>query len=124
MTALTTAKFLTDRVAIVSASTKGIGFAIAKRLGADGASVVVSSRKSQNVEDAVSALRLEGVDAAGIVAHVGVKEDRKKLIEFALDRYGKLDILVSNAAVNPHFGDIMSISDSQWDKLLQINVSF
>ncbi|KAK6015759.1 oxidoreductase, short chain dehydrogenase/reductase family protein [Ostertagia ostertagi] len=122
MTALTTAKFLTDRVAIVSASTKGIGFAIAKRLGADGASVIVSSRKSKNVEDAVCALRMEGIDAAGIPAHVGVKEDRKKLIDFAIDRYGKLDILVSNAAVNPHFGDIMSISDSQWDKLLQINV--
>ncbi|KAK5984984.1 Short-chain dehydrogenase [Trichostrongylus colubriformis] len=122
MQALTTAKFLTDRVAIVSASTKGIGFAIAKRLGSDGASVVVSSRKPKNVEDAVNALRLEGIDAAGITAHVGVKEDRKKLINFAVDRYGKLDILVSNAGVSPHFGDIMSISDSQWDKLLQINV--
>ncbi|PIO52815.1 hypothetical protein TELCIR_25874, partial [Teladorsagia circumcincta] len=64
---------------------QGIGFAIAKRLGADGASVVVSSRKSKNVEDAVCALRIEGIDAAGIPAHVGVKEDRKKLIEFAMD---------------------------------------
>ncbi|VDM53876.1 unnamed protein product [Angiostrongylus costaricensis] len=115
-------KFLTDRVAVVSASSKGIGFAIAKRLGADGASVVVSSRKSKNVEEAVEALRVEGINAAGVTAHVGIKEDRKKLIEFAIDRFGKLDILVSNAAVNPHFGDIMSISDSQWDKMLNINV--
>uniref|UniRef100_A0A0K0DPH1 Dehydrogenase/reductase SDR family member 4 n=1 Tax=Angiostrongylus cantonensis TaxID=6313 RepID=A0A0K0DPH1_ANGCA len=115
-------KFLTDRVAVVSASTKGIGFAIAKRLGTNGASVVVSSRKSKNVEEAVEALRVEGINAAGVTAHVGIKEDRKKLIDFAIDRFGKLDILVSNAAVNPHFGDIMSISDSQWDKMLSINV--
>ncbi|EYB97699.1 hypothetical protein Y032_0138g2064 [Ancylostoma ceylanicum] len=117
-------KVLTDRVAVVSASTKGIGFAIAKRLGADGASVVVSSRKPKNVEEAVTALRLEGIDASGITAHVGLKEDRNRLIDFAISQYGKLDILVSNAAANPHFGDIMSISDSQWDKLLTVNVSF
>ncbi|RCN49075.1 oxidoreductase, short chain dehydrogenase/reductase family protein [Ancylostoma caninum] len=122
MTAMMATKVLTDRVAVVSASTKGIGFAIAKRLGADGASVVVSSRKPKNVEEAVSALRLEGIDASGITAHVGLKEDRKRLIDFAISQYGKLDILVSNAAANPHFGDIMSISDSQWDKLLTVNV--
>ncbi|TMS39896.1 hypothetical protein L596_006352 [Steinernema carpocapsae] len=116
------AKFLTDRVAIVTASTKGIGFAIAKRLGLDGASVVISSRKERNVKEAIAALRLEGVDADGLVAHVGIAGDRKKLIDFTLDRYGKLDILVSNAAVNPHYGDLLTISDDQWDKLLQLNV--
>ncbi|KAK0399080.1 hypothetical protein QR680_002891 [Steinernema hermaphroditum] len=115
-------KFLTDRVAIVTASTKGIGFAIAKRLGLDGAAVVVSSRKERNVKEAVTALRLEGVDCDGTVAHVGIAGDRKKLIDFTLDRYGKLDILVSNAAVNPHYGDLLTISDAQWDKLLQLNV--
>ncbi|CAJ0602000.1 unnamed protein product [Cylicocyclus nassatus] len=122
MSALLATKALTDRVAVISASTKGIGFAIAKRLGADGASVVVSSRKPSNVEEAVRALRVEGIEATGIAAHVGIKEDRKKLINFAIDQFGKLDILVSNAAANPHFGDLMSISDSQWDKLLTINV--
>ncbi|ETN84794.1 oxidoreductase, short chain dehydrogenase/reductase family protein, partial [Necator americanus] len=121
MASLMAAKVLSDRVAVVSASTKGIGFAIAKRLGLDGASVVVSSRKQKNVEEAVEALRLEGIDASGLTAHVGLKEDRKRLINFAIDQYGKLDILVSNAAANPHFGDIMSISDSQWDKLLTVN---
>lgn len=122
MSALTATKFLTDRVAVVSASTKGIGFAIAKRLGLDGASVVVSSRKPKNVEEAVAALRLEGIEAGGVVAHVGVKEDRKKLMEFAMDRFGKIDILISNAAANPHHGDLLSITDSQWNKLVKTNV--
>jgi NAD(P)-dependent dehydrogenase (short-subunit alcohol dehydrogenase family) len=66
---------------------------------------------------------MEGVECAGIVAHVGLSEDRRKLIEFTVDHYSKLDILVSNAAVNPHCGDLMEVSDAQWDKLLSINVS-
>uniref|UniRef100_A0AC34QA06 Uncharacterized protein n=1 Tax=Panagrolaimus sp. JU765 TaxID=591449 RepID=A0AC34QA06_9BILA len=115
-------KFLTDRVAIVTASTKGIGFAIAQRLGLDGASVVVSSRKQKNVDEAVAALRLDGIDCHGIVAHVGIDSDRKKLIDTTLNRYGKLDILVSNAAVNPAYGDVMDVTDNQWDKLLDVNV--
>lgn len=115
-------KFLTDRVALVTASTKGIGFAIAKQLGAAGASVVVCSRKEKNVDEAVAALRLENIDAHGTTAHVGNKEDRTKLINFTLDRFTKLDILVSNAAVNPHYGDLMSVTDSQWDKMLDLNV--
>lgn len=132
-------KYLTDRVAIVTASTKGIGFAIARRLGMDGASVVVSSRKQKNVDDAVNALKLEGIDCSGVTAHVGIDAERKKLVQYALERYdlyvmmncviiliifryGKLDILISNAAVNPHKGDLMSVTDSQWDKLLNVNV--
>ncbi|CAB3397509.1 unnamed protein product [Caenorhabditis bovis] len=115
-------KFLTDRVALVTASTKGIGFAIAKQLGAAGASVVVCSRKPENVDEAVAALRLENIDAHGTTAHVGKKSDRTKLIEFTIERFNKLDILVSNAAVNPHYGDMMSVSESQWDKMLDINV--
>uniref|UniRef100_A0AC34GNY0 Dehydrogenase/reductase SDR family member 4 n=1 Tax=Panagrolaimus sp. ES5 TaxID=591445 RepID=A0AC34GNY0_9BILA len=115
-------KFLTDRVAVVTASTQGIGFAIAKRLGLDGASVVVSSRKKKNVDDAITALRNEGIECGGVVAHVGIDDDRKKLINYVMERYGKLDILVSNAAVNPTHGNLMDVTDSQWDKLLSVNV--
>ena len=115
-------KFLVDRVAIITASTKGIGYAIARRLGQEGASVIVSSRKSDNVKKAVESLRLDGINCEGIVAHIGESEDRKKLIDYALDRYGRLDILISNAGANPHFGDMMTVADSQWEKLLSINV--
>jgi len=115
-------KYLANRVAIVTASTKGIGFAIAKRLGFDGASVVVSSRKLENVQNAVTALRMEGINCEGIKCHVAEKEDRKKLIDFTLDKFGKLDILVSNAAANPHIGDLMSVDETQWEKLLAVNV--
>uniref|UniRef100_A0A9J2PE08 Dehydrogenase/reductase SDR family member 4 n=1 Tax=Ascaris lumbricoides TaxID=6252 RepID=A0A9J2PE08_ASCLU len=100
----------------------GIGLAIARRLGLDGASVVVSSRKEENVKEAIRSLRMEGIDVDGVVAHVGKDDDRRRLIEFALERYGHLDILVSNAAVNPYHGDLLKVSESQWDKLLKINV--
>lgn len=73
-------------------------------------------------QEAVAALRLENIDAHGTTAHVGNKSDRTKLIDFTLDRFTKLDILVSNAAVNPHYGDLMKVTDSQWDKLLDLNV--
>ena len=100
---------LTETVAVVSASTKGIGYQIARRLALDGAKVVVSSRKAENVDAAVSTLQMEGGECAGCVAHVGIDADRKKLIEFAIKRYGKLDILVSNAAVSTHVGDLMTV---------------
>lgn len=67
---------------------------------------------------------MDGVDCDGVSANVGVAADRRKLIDFTIDRYQKMDILVSNGAVNPHFGNLMEVSDSQWDKLLNVNVSF
>ncbi|KAI1726357.1 short chain dehydrogenase domain-containing protein [Ditylenchus destructor] len=117
-------KSLADRVAVVTASTKGIGFAIAKRLGLDGAKIVISSRKENNVKSAVQSLRMEGIDVDGVVSHVASDVDRRRLVDFALEKFGKLDILVSNAAVNPHYGDLMTVSDEQWEKLLSVNVSF
>jgi hypothetical protein len=65
---------------------QGIGFAIAKRLGLDGASVVVSSRKQDNVQSAVNALRMEGISCEGCVAHVGEDKDRTRLIDFTIER--------------------------------------
>nr|XP_012418436.1 PREDICTED: dehydrogenase/reductase SDR family member 4 isoform X5 [Odobenus rosmarus divergens] len=71
---------LANKVALVTASTDGIGFAIARRLARDGAHVVISSRKQQNVDRAVAALQGEGLSVAGTVCHVGKAEDRKRLV--------------------------------------------
>ncbi|KAL4692979.1 hypothetical protein H8959_016789 [Pygathrix nigripes] len=69
---------LANKVALVTASTDGIGFAIARRLAQDGAHVVVSSRKQQNVDQAVSTLQGEGLSVTGTVCHVGKAEDRER----------------------------------------------
>jgi dehydrogenase/reductase SDR family member 4 len=106
----------------VTASTAGIGLGIVRRLAAEGAKCIVSSRRQSNVDAAVESLREEGLDVAGVACHVGQQSQLEALIKFTLDTYGTLDILVSNAAVNPEAGRIVDISTSALDKLLDINI--
>ncbi|XP_036700423.1 dehydrogenase/reductase SDR family member 4 isoform X4 [Balaenoptera musculus] len=113
---------LENKVALVTASTDGIGFAIARRLAQDGAHVVVSSRKQQNVDRAVATLHKEGLSVTGTVCHVGKGEDRERLVATAVNLHGGVDILVSNAAVIPFFGNLMDVTEEVWDKILDINV--
>nr|XP_004661867.1 dehydrogenase/reductase SDR family member 4 isoform X1 [Jaculus jaculus] len=113
---------LANKVALVTASTDGIGFAIARRLAEDGAHVVISSRKQQNVDRAVATLKGEGLSVTGTVCHVGKAEDRERLVTMAVNLHGGIDILVSNAAVNPFFGNLMDVTEEVWDKVLHINV--
>uniref|UniRef100_A0A8C8VIX3 Dehydrogenase/reductase SDR family member 4 n=1 Tax=Pelusios castaneus TaxID=367368 RepID=A0A8C8VIX3_9SAUR len=114
---------LADKVALVTASTEGIGFAIAQRLAQDGAYVVLSSRKQRNVDRAVAELRAQNLSVSGTVCHVGQAEDRERLVAMALERHGGIDILVSNAAVNPFFGNTLDATEDVWNKILQINVT-
>ncbi|KAE7995314.1 hypothetical protein FH972_000128 [Carpinus fangiana] len=110
------------KVAIVTASTQGIGFGIAERLGLEGASVVVSSRKQKNVDEAVEKLKARGIEVLGVVCHVSNAEQRKNLIDKTVQRYGKLDVVVSNAAANPSIDPILQMKESVLDKLWEINV--
>ncbi|KAJ8716101.1 hypothetical protein PYW08_013386 [Mythimna loreyi] len=110
------------KVAIVTASTEGIGYAIAKRLGNEGASVVISSRKEKNVEAAVKNLRNEGITVEGVVCHVGNADQRKNLFDVTKSKFGGFDILISNAAVNPAVSPILETDDAVWDKIFEINV--
>ncbi|KAI5947340.1 Dehydrogenase/reductase SDR family member 2, mitochondrial [Manis javanica] len=113
---------LANRVAVVTGSTDGIGFAIARRLAEDGAHVVVSSRKQQNVDRAVATLQGEGLSVVGTVCHVGKAEDRKRLVATALEHSSGVDFLVCNAGVNPLVGSILGASEQVWDKILDVNV--
>lgn len=114
---------LDGKVCVVTASTEGIGFSIAKRLGIEGGKIVVSSRKQKNVDIAVEALKSHGVkDVVGVTCHVGSAEDRKRLFSTAIDTYGKIDCLVSNAAVNPEVGSVTETSEKAWDKIFDVNV--
>ncbi|XP_012880778.1 PREDICTED: dehydrogenase/reductase SDR family member 4-like [Dipodomys ordii] len=113
---------LQNKVALVTASTDGIGFAIARRLAQDGAHVVISSRKQQNVDRAVATLKGEGLSVTGTVCHVGKAKDRERLVATAVNLHGGIDILISNAAVNPFFGNLLDTTEEVWDKILDINV--
>ncbi|XP_028748074.1 dehydrogenase/reductase SDR family member 2, mitochondrial-like [Peromyscus leucopus] len=113
---------LADKVAVVTGSTKGIGFAIARRLAQDGAHVVISSRKQQNVDRAVATLKKEGLSVTGTVCHVGKAEDRQHLVATALGHSGGVDFLVCVAGVNPLVGSTLGASEQIWDKILDVNV--
>jgi dehydrogenase/reductase SDR family protein 4 len=116
---------LNGKVAIVTASTDGIGLAIARRLAFDGAKVVISSLKEKNVEKALQGIYAEGIPKdrlVGLVCHVGNKEDRTKLIEKAVKEFGGIDFLVSNAAINPVMGPALDCPESAWDKIFEVNV--
>ena len=113
---------LTGKVAIVTGGTRGIGLAIARTLAAAGASVVVSSRKQSNVDAAVQTLRDEGLEALGVPAHTGDAEAVARLVRTAVEAYGGVDILVNNAATNPHFGPLLTAEESHWQKILDVNV--
>ncbi|EDO33036.1 predicted protein [Nematostella vectensis] len=113
---------LDGKVAIVTASTDGIGLAIAQQLGKDGAKVVVSSRKQDNVIKAANFLENEGIDVMGVMCHVGKPEHRQNLINRTINHFGGIDILVSNAATNPVFGPLLQTTEDAWDKIFEVNV--
>ncbi|XP_010766866.1 dehydrogenase/reductase SDR family member 4 [Notothenia coriiceps] len=114
---------LAGKIAIVTASTDGIGLAAAQALGKRGAHVVVSSRRQANVDKAVALLQSQSITVTGTTCNVGKEEDREKLVQLTLDQCGGIDILVSNAAVNPFFGNIMDSTEGVWDKILSVNVT-
>jgi dehydrogenase/reductase SDR family protein 4 len=109
------------KVAIITASSTGIGLAIAKRLASEGCSVVISSRNKTNVDDAVKEITSKGGDAFGVPCHVGDKAQRQRLIEETVKKYGGVDYLICNAAVSTHMGNFLEATESQIQKMWDIN---
>ncbi|HEY1941088.1 MAG TPA: SDR family oxidoreductase [Roseiarcus sp.] len=115
---------LAGRVAVVTGSSRGIGKAIAERLAEHGARVVVSSRKvdaCSAVADAINAERGAGA-AIAIAANISSKSDLQRLVDETLRQFGRIDVLVCNAASNPYYGPMAGISDEQFRKVLENNV--
>ncbi len=115
---------LSGRVAIVTGSSRGIGRAIAERLAEHGASVVISSRKADACAETAAAInRTLGRDAAKpIAANISSKEELQRLVDGTIAAFGRIDILVCNAASNPYYGALAGISDDQFRKILDNNV--
>lgn len=115
---------LTGKSAIITGSSKGIGKAIAHRLAEHGANVVISSRKADACEEARDEINaLVGRKAAiSVPANIASKEALQSLVDETRRAFGQVDILVCNAATNPHFGPSASISDDQFGKVLQNNI--
>lgn len=113
---------LQKKVAIVTGASKGIGKAIAIALGQHGATVILSSRKQESVDQAAAELREMGIDAHGRACHMGSLEDVKALADFVVAGFGGVDILVNNAATNPSFGPVLDTDAQVFDKIMDVNV--
>lgn len=115
---------ISGRVAVITGSSRGIGRAAAERLAEHGAKVVISSRKlaaCQSVADAINAARGPGT-AIAVAANISSKDDLVKLTTQAREAFGKIDILVCNAATNVHFGPMATLKDEQFRKILDNNI--
>ncbi|XP_063703146.1 dehydrogenase/reductase SDR family member 4-like [Culicoides brevitarsis] len=113
---------LVGKTAVVTGSSEGIGFAIAKRLGQRGANVVISSRKESNIDRAVNDLKSEGIPVLGVKCHVNLPKHRTRLLEKTLEHFGQVNILVSNVAINTDFGPVLECSEQNWDRIFETNV--
>ena len=115
---------LEGKVAVVTGSSRGIGRAIAERLAEHGANVVVSSRKPQACQEVVDVINARHGAGRAIVipANISSKDDLRRLVEETDAAFGKIDILVCNAASNPYYGPMAGISDDQFRKILDNNI--
>jgi NAD(P)-dependent dehydrogenase (short-subunit alcohol dehydrogenase family) len=113
---------LTGQVAVVTGSTKGIGRAIAEELARAGSKVVISSRKPEACEEVAAAIVKEGYEAIAIPCHIGRREECEALIAKTREKWGKIDTLICNAAINPYYGPMTGVADEVFDKVMQTNI--
>lgn len=113
---------LDGKVAIVTGSTRGIGRSIAEQLALAGAWVVVSSRKADACEEVAAAIRATGGKAIAVAANISKKVEVEELVRRTQAEWGRVDVLVANAATNPYYGPMKGASDEVFDKVMRNNV--
>lgn len=114
---------LTGKVAIITGSSRGIGRAIAERMADHGAKVVISSRKAGPCDEVAAEINAAHPGhAIAVPANISSKADLQRLVDETRKAFGKIDILVCNAASNPYYGPMIGIEDDQFRKILENNV--
>jgi len=113
---------LKGKTAVVTGGSKGIGRAICLAMAEHGASVVVSSRKLEPCQEVVKEIEAAGGKAKAIACNIGYREQVEALVQGTRDAFGKIDIMVCNAAINPHAGPMSEVTDSLFDKVMGSNV--
>ena len=113
---------LSGKVAIVTGSTRGIGKSMAEELARAGAKVVVSSRKAEACETTRAELDKQGFEVMAQPCNVSRKEELQALVDKTVAKWGRVDIAVANAAVNPYYGPLAQIPDEAFDKVFLNNV--
>ena len=113
---------LGGKVAFVSGASRGIGEAIARLLAAQGAHVIVSSRKLEGCQAVADAIVAEGGQATALACHIGEPEQIQQAFETIRSRFGRLDVLVNNAATNPQFCHVLDTDIAAFQKTVDVNI--
>lgn len=113
---------MTDKVSLITGSTKGIGKAIAEQMSKAGAKVVISSRKADACDKVAADIRAAGGEAIAVPCNISHRDQLETLVETTLQTWGRVDALVCNAAVNPYYGPFLDIPDDAFDKSIAVNV--
>lgn len=114
---------MSGKVAVITGSSKGIGESMARGMAEAGASVVISSRKQEAVDEVAEQYKADGLEATGIACHVAKKEDQENLINKTIEKYGRVDVLINNAGTNPYFGPVENMDPVAYQKTLDINMT-
>jgi len=111
-----------NKTILITGASRGIGEAVAKAFCELGGNVVLTSRKQDALDKVAEEINESGGKSCAIACHVGKDEDRKKLVAEVLKRFGKVDVLINNAATNPIFGPAMNANEEAWDKIFDVNL--
>ncbi|MCP4130418.1 MAG: SDR family oxidoreductase [bacterium] len=111
-----------DKIVLVTGASRGIGESIARSFGAHGATVILSSRKLESLKAVEEKIVSEGGKALSIPCHNGKIDEIESLFKQIKEQFGRLDILVNNAATNFYFGDVLKAPESAWDKTMEVNL--
>jgi dihydroanticapsin dehydrogenase len=110
---------LTGKIAIVTGGSRGIGFAIAKTLSENGATVVITSKDSEKIKKAESKIS----NAFGIACDIKKKNEVQNVVNQTIEKFGKLDILVNNAGIFPKIKQLHEIDEDEWNEVLDVNLT-
>jgi 3-oxoacyl-[acyl-carrier protein] reductase len=112
---------LSDKVAIVTGASRGIGRAIALALASQGAKVVASARNAEALAELTAVIKSQGGDALAVVGDVAVEDDANNLVKQAVDAYGQVDVFVNNAGITRD-GLLLRMKNADWDAVLDTNL--
>ena len=113
---------LGGKVAIVTGSSRGLGLASARGMAEHGARVVISGRKADACEAAAAEIRSAGGEAIAVACNIGRKEELQRVVDTAVSRWGRVDIVMANAAIHPWIGSVLDLKDETFNKFMQVNV--